>query len=215
MFLATGGGEREADVMPNESYNLMLDPSMLLDFEARERILSELPNLREEAQIFLPYGFIRFLAGYDPDQEEDPREHPFPGVPQQFVWFYRGERGEGPKEQGEWGQLAGLDDLVQNLQEEGLVRYYNARENEAAPPHFWIIQYLYRDLSEAAVIEEGPYQLYYFHLPDTLFDEWVFLQENSWILAKARHAFDQMVHAGGVALQWAILAANRGTYSET
>jgi hypothetical protein len=182
--------------MPNGAYNVMLDPSMLFDPDASERIQDQLGSLRDEgAQVFLPYAFIEFLASVNsgnitPD-----------GIDRFVGFFMRGEVERRPLDEMERRPPEGLYDLVERLQGEGLVSYYRAR-GDAAAPHLGVRYYLNEELWPEHQRGVGIEGADYYHLPDTLFDAWVFLQEESWIVAKFRHAFDQMVRAGGIALQW-------------
>ena len=149
--------------------------------------MPELPRLRQEgAEIFLPTGFIEFLAAVNSQEEITAN-----GV-DRFVGFY-------VRQEAERRSLDGLYSLVQELETGESVEQYNSRVDPAAPRHFGFRHYLFTDLWPPHQRSRRPD---YVHLPRALFDEWVFLQEYSWLLGNNRHPFDQMVRAGGIALQW-------------
>lgn len=166
--------------MPNGSYNLMLDPSLLLDARTSTRVFAQVADLnRDGATVFVPEALRRFLNHFDAGSVG-------PQSVQQFLDFYSEE----PQHRV---PLRVVVDSLREREQSGTINVFEPDELEE-PPHFGFRHYLDSDLKQ-----DGLENIY---LVDTIFQEWVFLQERSWITSRTRRTFDWMIRAGGTCVEY-------------
>ncbi len=185
----------------------MLDPSFLLAKDparsSAEKV-SQVENLADVNgfEVYVPDGLVRFLEQQHPRYEEDEGEF------NQFMDFY-------VPDVPRLDRVA-LSELGSILDGSERIRSFDPKEFPAqagsdltlAHDHEPFRDHLNRSLRELEGEATG-YQV----LRDTLFQEWVFLQEMSWIGSLTRASFTTMVHAGATSLEFGERMAKKAVRS--
>jgi hypothetical protein len=170
----------------------MLDPSFLLAEDPERPLAQKISQVETLAdgsgfEVYVPEGLVRFLEEqlpqYDQDEESD-----------QFMDFYVPNL-----------ERVDLSELRSRLYGSQRIRpfdpevfpAYDDSDLTLAHDHRPFADRLNRSLRE----REGE-DTEYRALRDSLFQEWVFLQEMSWIGSLTRASFRTMVHAGATSVEF-------------
>jgi hypothetical protein len=165
--------------MQHEPLNVMLDPSILLDARAYSQVRRQWDVLLgREANVFVPNALVVILSSYLAENTDY-------GTVEAFTRFYIDEGTE----------RTSLEELIRVLgidRDTGRLVLPFLPEDEA-----YVHEDFYYALREEleTVGDVGPL------LANSIFEEWVFLQEVSWITSHTTAAFTWMARAGGVIVQ--------------
>jgi len=170
--------------MADESYNVMLDPSMFLtlganqerDLEVRMNQISALA--REGMEMYIPRAFMAFLEDHHVAGDAI-----LPGGAWEGWIAIYGESHRAPNPP--------LERIYSAMSERAeLIRPFRPdRRMQEAHQEFG------EDLRSTFQVGQDS------RLVECVLQEWIFLQERSWIVAQVRKAFDRMTKAGSVVLE--------------
>jgi hypothetical protein len=174
--------------MSNGSYNLMLDPSMFLTIADDERRLDVMLNRMESlagegVALHIPQAFMNFVEdNYLGERDEDGEAR----------WFniYGGENRHAVRESN-WAEA-----LYTRLRDRAELIHLFTPDRDLKEKHAEFAEAL--DQLMSAQENDGRFLPSLFQ---SILQEWIFLQEQSWIVAQTDRAFEQMVKAGSVCLK--------------
>jgi hypothetical protein len=179
--------------MANGAYNIMLDPSIFLMGNERERevTMNEMDALaRDGVSIHVPQVF---MGGLEADYAQRSNDWAL-----LFAQMYGvGTQHPQPETLYNVMTISGRSRLIQSFSPDRGLREKHAafgsalgKEQPEIPPFQLIIGG-----------EESPNFPAKEVMEETVFQEWIFLQERSWIVSRSRILFDRMKGAGGVCLE--------------
>ncbi len=172
--------------MSNGSYNLMLDPSMFLTIADDERHLDVMMNrvaalARDGMAMHVPQAFMSFVETNYLSEGE-------PQVDLGWLNTYAPGHVYPPSWERLYGAMTTRVEFLQTYNPAGYLKeQYNEFVNAlvAANPNLLV------PIPDAPA---GEYELSL--LGQSILQEWIFLQEQSWIVAETRGVFDQIKKAG-------------------
>jgi len=152
--------------------NLMIDPSLLLSWSTYRNTIYHLSEFALEFRDLRFYVPRTFLHVINQQQAEMPW----------LYWFFSGADIPTAPDRIS-SELANRQDLLipYDVSSEQLSKY------EVFSRH------LRKTMRSSGVYSDL--------LPQVILEEWVFLQEQSWISARTRAAFDKMIEAGGICVE--------------
>jgi hypothetical protein len=174
-----GRVERRENVVYDRPFNVMLDPSLLLvDEQELDETMRQLGALREQyslSNIFAP-DTLRTLVESPSAPEETIRR---------FVEYYV------PPSERE--TVLSVESVLDRLYSEDVVRFFTVSpEQRGRYGHFY--SNLLEELPEEAELSVRA-------ITPTVFEEWVFLQEQSWVVARLERTFRTMRDAGALIIE--------------
>ncbi len=155
--------------MPEELFNIMIDPSLILAQNSIENTFAEMNQLKEistEARFYYPHSLARMIAG---------------GRERSLQFFLHNAS---LSESVTIRQLLDSKSKVISgfeVTQQQMGRYSEMREN------------LHKDLRYSEPQFEDD-------IVDILYEEWVFIQEYSWIVSRIKKPFNRFIAAGAICL---------------
>lgn len=151
---------------PFVSKNVMLDPSLLFDYEKAKKAFSFMRVYSKEFNFFISHSFYDFLKEYRESNK----------------WYVIAEFFGSEKEISP-GKLLELIDEHR--------KYFTFFETPKEPykeKYSDFYENLHKEVEDKELVE-------------MLFEEWIFLQEFSWIVAKTKRTFEKFKEAGAAVLE--------------